>query len=79
MPEKNREIINQPLKNTGRLCSVYCPGCGRVTQKISWNLVREAGKVKVVCPVCPVCLEHTEITWDGEVAQVLWLPPLPVH
>jgi predicted RNA-binding Zn-ribbon protein involved in translation (DUF1610 family) len=38
--------------NTGRLCSVWCPTCGRVTEKISFNLIREAKSVKVACPAC---------------------------
>jgi endogenous inhibitor of DNA gyrase (YacG/DUF329 family) len=62
--------------NTGRLCSVYCPACGKVTQKVSFNLLREAGTVKVVCPVC---MNHTEITYDGKMAALIWLPPLPLH
>jgi ADP-ribosylglycohydrolase/ribosomal protein S27E len=35
--------------NSGHLCSVYCPECGKVTNKISFNLLREAGKVEVTC------------------------------
>jgi|TergutMp193P3_1026864.scaffolds.fasta_scaffold21326_4 sarcosine oxidase delta subunit len=57
--------------NTGRLCSVYCPSCGKVTQKVSFNLLREAAEVKVVCPVC---LEYTLIEYDGKTATVTHIP-----
>ena len=40
------------IKNTGHLCSVYCPNCGKVTDRISFNLLREAGTVEVTCPSC---------------------------
>jgi ribosomal protein S27E len=40
------------IQNTGHLCSVYCPDCGKVTDKISFNLLREAGTVEVTCPSC---------------------------
>jgi len=40
------------VKNTGQLCSVYCPSCRKVTDRISFNLLREAGKVTVLCPLC---------------------------
>ena len=40
------------LKNTGHLCSIYCPVCQKVTDKISFNLLREAKKVTAYCPVC---------------------------
>jgi phage FluMu protein Com len=61
------------MKNTGRLCSVYCPSCGKVTQKVSFNLLREA----VVKVVCPVCLNHTTIEYDGKVATLTFIPPMP--
>ncbi|MDR1143333.1 MAG: hypothetical protein LBK77_03825 [Spirochaetaceae bacterium] len=67
-------IKAKTAKHTGRLCSVWCPGCGRVTQKISFNLLREAGTVKVTCPVC---LNATTITYDGKTAELTWLPPMP--
>jgi len=38
--------------NTGHLCSIYCPACQKVTDKISFNLLREAGKVTVYCSQC---------------------------
>ena len=60
--------------NTGRLCSVYCPSCGRVTQRISFNLLREAAEVKVVCPVC---FNHTLLEYDGKTVTVTWIPPFP--
>jgi uncharacterized Zn finger protein (UPF0148 family) len=56
------------LKNTGRLLSVYCPHCGRVTDKVSFNLLRETGKVKASCPVCQGV---TVIEYDGKTAS-LW-------
>ncbi|MDR0718574.1 MAG: hypothetical protein LBF78_02985 [Treponema sp.] len=34
--------------NTGRLCSVWRPECGRVTEKISFNLIGEAKSVKTL-------------------------------
>ena len=40
------------VKNTGHLCSVYCPSCRKVTDKISFNLLRESGKVTVYCSQC---------------------------
>jgi uncharacterized Zn finger protein (UPF0148 family) len=49
--------------NTGRLCSVYCPVCGKVTDKISFNLLREAGKVTAYCPVCQ---NITYLEYDGK-------------
>ena len=57
--------------NTGRLCSVYCPSCGKVTQKVSFNLLREAASVKVICQVC---LNYTLIEYDGKTATLTWLP-----
>ena len=63
-------------KNTGRLCSVWCPSCRRVTQKVSFNLLRETASLKVLCPVC---LNHTEITYDGGRAELRWIPPLRQH
>ena len=48
------------IHNSGHLCSVYCPGCGKVTDKISFNLLREAGRVDVMCHSCGgvTTLEH---------------------
>jgi endogenous inhibitor of DNA gyrase (YacG/DUF329 family) len=54
-------------KNTGHLLSVYCPACHKVTDKISYNLLREAGKVTVYCPLCQ---RPTYIHYDGKSAQV---------
>ena len=47
-------------KNTGHLLSIYCPVCKKVTDKISFNLLREAGKVKALCPECQriTCIEY---------------------
>ncbi|MDR1786780.1 MAG: hypothetical protein LBR23_10030 [Spirochaetaceae bacterium] len=53
----------QTIRNSGRLCSVYCPSCGKVTDKISFNLLREADSVSVVCPVCG---EDTLLEYDGK-------------
>jgi ribosomal protein S27E len=53
--------------NTGRLCSVYCPHCRRVTDKISFNLLREAGTVEVSCAVCG---RISVIEYDGKKASV---------
>jgi len=54
-------------KNTGHLLSIYCPQCRRVTDKISFNLLREAGKVTVRCPECQ---RATYIEYDGERASL---------
>ena len=50
-------------KNTGHLLSVYCPECRKVTDKISFNLLREAGKVTVLCPQCQ---RATYLEYDGK-------------
>jgi transcription elongation factor Elf1 len=55
------------IKNTGHLCSVYCPVCGKVTDKISFNLLREAGKISASCPVCQ---SVTHLEYDGKTASV---------
>jgi len=55
-------------KNTGHLLSIYCPECRRVTDKISFNLLREARKVTVRCPECQ---RATYIEYDGKRAS-LW-------
>jgi lysyl-tRNA synthetase class I len=54
------------LENTGRLCSVYCPDCGKVTDKISFNLLREARRVTVRCR----CGCETYLEYDGETVTV---------
>ena len=54
-------------KNSGQLLSIYCPQCRRVTDKISFNLLREAGMVKAHCPLC----RHvTHIAYDGKRATI---------
>jgi hypothetical protein len=55
------------VENTGRLLSIYYPSCGKVTDKISFNLLREAGGVTAVCPVCG---EIAMIDYDGKRATV---------
>jgi hypothetical protein len=54
------------LENTGRLCSVYCPNCGKVTDKISFNLLREARRVTVRCS----CGGETYLEYDGKTVTV---------
>jgi hypothetical protein len=54
-------------KNTGHLLSVYCPVCRKVTDKISFNLLREAGKVTALCPQCQ---RVTYIEYNGKQAQI---------
>ena len=54
-------------KNTGHLLSVYCPNCKKTTDKISFNLLREAGKVKAHCPDCQ---RLTYIDYDGKTATL---------
>ena len=56
------------VKNTGRLCSIYCPSCRKVTDKISFNLLREAGKAAVYCPVCS---RATYLEYDGKRASIM--------
>jgi ribosomal protein S27E len=53
--------------NTGRLLSVYCPECRKVTDKVSFNLLREAGKVSVRCYLCQ---RVTYIEYDGKMAYL---------
>jgi hypothetical protein len=50
-------------ENTGHLCSIYCPSCGKVTDKVSFNLLREAGRVDAVCPECQGI---TYLEYDGK-------------
>jgi endogenous inhibitor of DNA gyrase (YacG/DUF329 family) len=55
------------IENSGHLCSVYCPDCGKVTDKISFNLLRDAGRVTAYCPICQ------NITWlkyNGKMVSV---------
>jgi len=53
MRNKKASVENTTcVENTGRLCSVYCPDCNKVTDKISFNLLREAGTVEATCPRC---------------------------
>jgi len=42
--------------------AIYCPGCEKVTDRISFNLLREAKNVEVTCPFCGcvTCLEYDE-------------------
>jgi lysyl-tRNA synthetase class I len=56
------------LENTGRLCSVYCPNCGKVTDKISFNLLRETRRVTVRCR-CG-CGGETYLEYDGKTITV---------
>jgi hypothetical protein len=55
------------IKNTGHLCSIYCPSCGKVTDKVSFNLLREAGRVSATCPVCH---EITYLEYDGKTVSL---------
>ena len=53
MDEKDKNTQDtEIIRNSGHLCSVYCPHCGKVTDKISFNLLREAGEVDVHCHSC---------------------------
>jgi uncharacterized Zn finger protein len=65
--EEGRVMKAVSVENTGRLLSIYCPSCGKVTDKISFNLLREAGGVTAVCPVCG---DLTMIDYDGKRATV---------
>ena len=55
------------VKNTGHLLSIYCPDCRKVTDKISFNLLREAGKVTANCPQCQ---RATYIEYNGKQAHI---------
>ena len=61
---------NKTQENTGRLLSVWCPECKTVTEKVSFNLLREAGKVNVICPRCGGL---TTVTYDGKTAELSYL------
>jgi phage FluMu protein Com len=54
-------------KNTEDLFSIYCPECQKVTDKISFNLLREA---KSVIARCPQCQRVTSITYNGKAASI---------
>ena len=54
-------------KNTGHLLSIYCPQCKKVTDRISFNLLREAGKVRIFCPECH---RATYIEYNGKYATL---------
>ena len=60
--------MKKEIENTGHLCSVYCPICGKVTDKISFNLLREAGVVDVICHKC---FGKTVIEYSGR-KVTLW-------
>jgi ribosomal protein S27E len=51
------------VHNTGHLLSIYCPHCRKVTDKISFNLLREAGTVEAFCPDC---WRKTIIEYNGK-------------
>lgn len=55
------------LNDGERLCSVYCSDCDRVTDKISFNLLRQAGTLEATCPVCH---NITTIEYDGKTAKL---------
>jgi phage FluMu protein Com len=70
-PKKTQKNTNRnSVSNCGRLLSVYCPDCKAVTEKVSFNLLREAGTVNVVCPRCGGL---TTITYNGKAAQLSYL------
>jgi len=55
------------IKNTGHLLSIYCPSCRKVTDKVSFNLLREAGKLAAHCPICQ---RLTYIEYNGKIATL---------
>ena len=55
------------IKNTGHLCSIYCPACRKVTDKVSFNLLREAQKLAAHCPQCQ---RVTYLEYDGKKAKI---------
>jgi hypothetical protein len=57
----------ETTKNTGHLCSIYCPSCKKVTDKVSFNLLREAGRVSAACPVCR---EISYLEYDGKTVSL---------
>ena len=54
-------------ENTGQLLSIYCPSCQKVTDKISFNLLREAKEVRAICPGCH---RTTYIEYNGKYAEI---------
>jgi phage FluMu protein Com len=62
--------LKKTQENSGRLLSVWCPECKTVTEKVSFNLLREAGTVKIICPRCSGL---TIITYDGKTAELSYL------
>jgi len=54
---------DEGIQNSGRLCSVYCPACRKVTDKVSFNLLREAGIVEILCPDC---FRRTVLEYNGK-------------
>ena len=48
--------------------AIYCPGCEKVTDRISFNLLREVKNVEVTCPFCG-CVTYLE--YDGK-KVTLW-------
>jgi cell division septum initiation protein DivIVA len=58
------------IEHTGRLCSVYCPNCGKVTDKISFNLLREAAQDAARVTVRCQCGGETYLEYDGKTVTV---------
>jgi Zn finger protein HypA/HybF involved in hydrogenase expression len=58
------------IQNSGRLCSVWCPECRVVTEKVSFNLLREAGTVNVICPRCGGL---TNIVYNGKSVRLSYI------
>jgi len=60
--KNNARPADSVIQNSGHLCSIYCPNCGKVTDKISFNLLRESKRVEVTCR----CSLVTILEFDGE-------------
>ena len=62
-----KKVGVKTARNTGHLLSIYCPVCRKVTDKISFNLLREARKVITDCPYCQ---RTTYIEYNGKYARL---------
>ncbi|GHV73076.1 hypothetical protein AGMMS49940_03780 [Spirochaetia bacterium] len=68
--DKDNEEPNDTIQNSGRLCSIYCPRCKRLTAKFSFNLLREADAVDVTCYHCNGIIH---IDYDGKTVSIEYL------
>jgi Zn finger protein HypA/HybF involved in hydrogenase expression len=55
--------VKQEIEKSDYLCSVYCPVCDKVTDRISFNLLKAAGRLTAFCPECE---NITFLTYNGK-------------